>query len=202
VRDVDLALSQISNIREQLAANTRFLGISPGFNTILGVLAFFVAAIQTFQQPSEQINLGYVAVWGTVIIASYAIIAIDAMSRSHRLHGRMAHAMLKSALQKVLPFASAGIIVTWVICSYAPESVWLLPGFWMILISLLGFSVLSSVPRGLAWVAGWYFLCGSLVMIVAGSSGILSPWMMGIPFSIGHLAVAACMSRAGGGNHA
>jgi hypothetical protein len=69
---------------------------------------------------------------------------------------------------------------------------------WQILIALLGFSVLPSLPRALVWVAGWYFLCGAFVLGFAGWSGTLSPWMMGIPFATGHAAVALVLHRASG----
>lgn len=197
MKDVDLALAQISSIRAQLATSTRFLGLAPGLNLLMSGIAFVVAVAQSLQQQaSVQDRRIYLATWGGVIVVSSCIVTFEATSRARRLHGRMAYAMLSAALQKVLPFAAAGVVITWTICTFSPESAWLLPGLWQILIGLLGFSALASMPREMSWAAGWYFLCGALVLGLAGRSGTLSPWMMGIPFSVGHILVAVILNRA------
>jgi hypothetical protein len=109
----------------------------------------------------------------------------------------MAANMLSSALRLVLPFAAAGTVISFVILRYAPATVWMLPGLWQIFIALVGFSALSNVPRMLGWVAVWYLLCGGIVLGLAGSSGTLSPWMMGIPLTVGQAAVALILSLPG-----
>lgn len=203
MRDVDLALSEISNIRAHLVASTCFQGIAPGFNLLVGALVFILAAAQSLQpQAQQQDSLHYVALWAGVIGAISVVAAVQAVSRARRLHGGMAFPMLCAVLQKILPFAAAGIVITWVIFTFAPASAWLLPGLWQILIGLLGFSVVSSMPRGIVLAAAWYFLCGAVVMGLAGRSGTLSPWMMGIPFGIGQTVVALILSRASGDSRA
>ena len=138
-------------------------------------------------------------VWAAVIGLSFSVAAVEAVLRSQRLHGQLAPAMLNSALQKVLPFAMAGLVISVAVVTYAAESLWLLPGLWLLLIGLLGFSFVASLPRAIVWVAIWYFLCGAIVLMVAGSSRALSPWMMGIPFTIGHFAVALIVGGVLGG---
>ena len=44
MRDVDLALSELADIRAQLAASTRFQGLAPELNLLMGIAAFVVAA--------------------------------------------------------------------------------------------------------------------------------------------------------------
>jgi len=193
LRDVDLALSEVANIRAQLAASTRFLGLAPESNLLMGILAFVVAAAQSFQ---VQDHVGFIAVWAGTIVACSAVAVLAAVSRARRLHGRMAGAMLGLALQKGLPFGVAAVVITWAICRFSIESAWMLPGLWQILLGLLGFSVLSNLPREIAWVAGWYFCCGTVVLALAGQAGTVSPWMMGIPFAVGQTAVAVILLRA------
>lgn len=195
VRDIDLALSEVASIRAQLAASTPFLGLAPGFNLLMGILALVVAAVQSFQ---VQDPLGFIAVWAVTIVVSASLAVCEAVARARRLHGRMAHAMLGVALQKGLPFAVAAVVITWTICRFAIESAWMLPGLWQLLLALLGFSVLSNLPREMAWVAGWYFCCATVVLALAGQAGTLSPWMMGIPFAVGQIAVAVILLRADG----
>lgn len=200
MKDVDLALSDISNIRAQLAASTQFRGIAPGFNALMGLVVLIIAVAQSLH-PEVWGGDGsrFVLVWAILIGISFSVAAVEAVLRSLRLHGRLAPAMLNSALQKVLPFAMAGLVISGAIFAYAPESLWLLPGLWLLLIGLLGFSFVASLPRAIIWVAIWYFLCGAIVLMVAGSSRMLSPWMMGIPFAVGHIAVALIVGGAFGG---
>jgi hypothetical protein len=200
MKDVDLALSDISSIRAQLAASTQFRGIAPGFNAVMAVLVLVIAVAQSLH-PERWVDDGlrFVLVWALLIGVTCAVAAVEAVLRSQRLHGQLASAMLNSALQKVLPFAVGGLVITSVIIGYSPESIWLLPGLWLLMIGLLGFSFVSTLPRAIIWVAIWYFLCGAIVLMVAGSSRMLSPWMMGIPFAIGHVSVALIVSGAFGG---
>ncbi len=201
MNDVNLALSQLSRIRSQLVASTQFRGIAPGFNVLMGVLVLLVASVQSLQPvASLQDGRGFVLVWAAVIGIFSVVAIVEAVFRARRLHGSMAPAMLDSMLQKVLPFAMTGLVVTGVILSFAPESAWLLPGFWLMLIGLQGFSFLSSMPRGMVWAAMWYFLCGAIVLIAAGASRTLSPWMMGIPFAVGCFSVALIVGRVVGEN--
>lgn len=199
MNEVEYALSQIADIRAQVAASTCFRGIAPEANALMGVLSLAVAVAQEiWPKALAQDAFHYIAVWAAVAVASMVVAATEAISRSRRLHGQMARIMLYMALRQVLPFGAAGVIITGVICKFSPASVWMLPGLWQILIGLVGFSVLSSLPRGIVWVAGWYFVCGSVVLGLAGWSGTLSPWMMGIPFGVGQAGVALVLDRASG----
>ena len=194
MHNLDRALAEISSIRAHLLATTRFRGISPSFNTVLGVVVLFIAAILSFRQPGT--DYGFIFFWAAVLLATTTIVGVEAVSRSRRLHGSLANEMLSWAMYRILPFAAAGLMITFSVLQFAPAVIWLLPGFWLILIGLFGFSVLPNVPRGLAWVAGWYFACGALVLWRAGSGGELSPWMMGVPLGVGHLLVAYALNHS------
>ena len=199
LNDVQRALSEIEDIRAHLAASTRFRGIAPEANVLIAGLSLGVAAAQTaWPQVLAQDTFRYVAVWAAVIVASTAIAITEAISRSRRLHGSMAGAMLNTALREALPFGAAGAVITVVICGVSPATAWILPGLWQILIGLLGFSALPNLPRAFVWAAGWYFLCGAVVLCMAGVSATLSPWMMGVPFAVGHAAVALILRQARG----
>jgi hypothetical protein len=63
------------------------------------------------------------------------------------------------------------------------------------LIALVGFASVSSLPRAIVWPAGWYFVCATVVLVLAARDGTLSPWMMGVPFGVGQLIVAATLHR-------
>lgn len=197
MNDVDLALNQISNIRAQLAATTRFLGLSPEFNLLLGGLAILIAIVQVVHAPGVP-NVHYIAVWSAYLLASCGMAAVDAVLRARREHGRMANAVLAALMQKVFPFVVTLFALTWVLCRFSVESLWLLPGLWQMLLGLMGFAALSSLPRALGWIAAWFILCGIVVLGVAALDQSLSPWMMGLPFGIGLFGVGLILARTKG----
>ncbi|TAL03742.1 MAG: hypothetical protein EPO08_03375 [Rhodospirillaceae bacterium] len=199
MNDVERALAQISDIRAQLAASTRFRGFAPEAMALTGALSFAAATAQTlWPETLAQDTLRYIAVWSGVMIASTIIVAIEAISRSRALDGRMAGGVLGATLRQVLPIAAAGAVITFMICKFSLGSAWMFPGLWQILIALVGFSVISNLPHAIIWAAGWYFLCGTIVLGLAGRTGTLSPWMMGAPLAIGQAMVAFILHRASG----
>ena len=103
--------------------------------------------------------------------------------------------MIGSTLRLFLPFGAAGAVVTFIICRIAPDAAWILPGLWQLLIALVGFASVSTLPRAIVWPAGWFFLCGTVVLVMAARDGTLTPWMMGVPFAVGQLLVAAILQR-------
>jgi len=123
------------------------------------------------------------------------IVTGEAIARSRRLDGQMASTMLGSALRQVLPFAAAGLVVTVAICAVSLASAWILPGLWLLLVALLGYSAALRLPRAMIWACRWYFLCGAAVLALAGTSGTLSPWLMGLPLAIGQVMVAFILHR-------
>jgi len=197
VNEVDNALSQLREIQTRLAESTRFRGIAPDSNAVSGVLVLLVAAAQgRWPQWLQPDPTGYVAVWATVISVVWSIVALEAVARARRIHGDMAPTLLASAAQRALPFAVAGVVTSCAIVSFARDSVWLLPGLWQIFIGLLGFSAMGSLPRNMIWASAWYFFAGTAVLGLAGWSGELSPWMMGIPMGLGQLGVALILNAA------
>ncbi len=195
--EFDNALSQVHEIQARLAESTRFRGIGADLNVFTAALALCAALAQViWPQVLQPDPLSYIAVWLVVLVLSTLAVCIDAVFRARRLHGSMAGMMLSGAAHRTLPYAAAAVIITCVICGFARESVLLLPGLWQLLIGLLGFSVVRSLPREILWASAWYFFCGSVVLVLAAYSGRLDPWMMGLPLVVGQAAVALILNRA------
>ena len=202
MNDVERALSQISLIHERMAASTQFRGFAPAAVALTGLLALAVATAQTAWPEALALDpLRYVAVWVATAVVATGVIAGEAVARSHRLHGRMASAMIFDTLWRFLPFGAAGAVVTFVVCQVSPATAWALPGLWQILISLLVFAALPSLPGSIVWAAGSYFVCGAVVLACAGRDGILSPWMMGVPFAVGQGLIALVLYFPGADFH-
>jgi hypothetical protein len=85
---------------------------------------------------------------------------------------------------------------------FAPETLWLLPGMWQVLVSLGVFASVRSLPRSVALAGAWYFVAGFTVLLLASQSHALSPWTMGLPFAIGQSLMATILYFATGDNDA
>lgn len=197
-QDVQQALSDIADIRARLASSTRFHGFAPKAVAMTGALAFAAATAQTLRPDMLASDpLRYIGVWVAVAVAATTLVVSEGLSRAARMHGAMTDMMIAGTLRQLLPFGAAGAIITFIFCRTGPTSVWMLPGLWQILVALIGFSSLASLPRAIVWPAGWYFLCGVMVLDLASQGAPLSPWMMGLPFAVGQTAVALVLHRNG-----
>lgn len=198
--DVEHALSQLANIRTQMAASARFRGFAPeavAGTGILALLAAFLQAAWPEQFPADPDN--FTLFWSAVGAIAASAIAIEAFGRSHRLHGNMAERMMGSTLRLFVPFGVVGGLLTLVLLRIAPETLWLLPGLWQMLIALLGFAAaVTNLPRIVAWSAAWYLLSATVVLMLAGQDHVATPWMMGLPFGFGQLLMAGLLHRAAG----
>ncbi|NKJ45137.1 hypothetical protein [Novosphingobium sp. SG720] len=196
MRDIDQALSDIAGIRAQLASSTRFHGFAPVAVAGSGAFAFLAAVAQTLwperlaSDPSR-----YVAVWVSVAVASAALIFVEGLARISRMHGTMASMMVAGTARQMVPIGVAGAGITVILYNSVSANLWILPGLWQVLIALIGFTSLTSLPKAIIWPAGWYFACGLVVLDLASRGAPLSPWMMGIPFSLGQAAVAVILHR-------
>ena len=72
----------------------------------------------------------------------------------------------------------------------APESLWMLPGFWQIIYCLGIFASCRLLPRPTFWVAVFYLGTGLAVLALAHGEAALSPWSMGLPFGAGQILAA------------
>ena len=202
MRDVDRALADIANIRSQLAAGTMFRGFGPAVMAVTGVLAIFMAGAQSIWPEALAADpLILLAGWVVTAVVSAGLIVAEMLARSRRHHGGLADAMIWNAIQQFLPAGFAGGAVGLVLVRFAPDSLWLLPGLWQVLVALGIFASVRSLPPLIALVGAWYFVAGVAVLIVASLGQSLSPWMMGLPFAVGQFLMAAVLYFASGEHH-
>ena len=195
--DLHRALIDISMIREQLARGSEFRGYGPITVGATGLLALLTAATQChwLADPASQ-PMRYLQLWGVTAAVSFALIVFEAVFRARRAHGGMALTMLQSALEQFLPAIVAGALLTIIVPSVAPASVWMLPGLWQIVYSFGVFASSRLLPRAIFAVGVWYLICGLSCLALVGSHGSFCPWSMGIPFGVGQLLVAAILRRS------
>jgi hypothetical protein len=129
---------------------------------------------------------------------SAALIWIEMLARSYRHHSGLADAMIQQAIGQFLPAGAAGLLLAIMLWKFAPETLWMLPGLWQVLVSLGVFASVRSLPRSIAFGGAWYFLSGFTVLLIASQNHLLSPWTMGLPFAAGQLLMAALLFFASG----
>jgi hypothetical protein len=75
----------------------------------------------------------------------------------------------------------------------AAQECWMLPGLWELIFSLGVFASCRFLPRQMSAVGAWYLAAGLCCLAAGSAARTLSPWMMGIPFGVGQLLVAAVL---------
>ena len=199
MRDLDKALADIIAIRSQLAAGTAFAGYGPAAIAATAGVALITAAAQylLLDDPTHH-PLTFLFGWALAALLSGAIVLTEMVARSRRRHSGLADAMIYQAVEQFLPSAVAGTLLAIVLWKFAPESLWLLPGLWQILVSLGVFASVRSLPRTVAIAGAWYFAAGFVVLLLASHSHALSPWTMGLPFVVGQSLMATILYFASG----
>jgi hypothetical protein len=200
--DLDKALADIVVIRSHIAAGTAFRGFGPAAIASTGVLALATAALQSlwFKDGGTE-PLAFLTGWVATALLATAIIGAETLGRSRRLHSRLADAMIYNAIGQFLPSIAAGASLTAVLIAFAPETLWILPGVWQILVGLGIFASVRSLQTTVSYAGAWYFVAGLAVLMFASQSHALSPWMMGVPFAIGQFLLAAVLHYAFGADH-
>jgi hypothetical protein len=201
MNDLHKALADIGSIRQQLAAGTMFRGLGPAVVAATGLLAAATAAAQAIwlRDPTHH-PLLFFAAWAGTALASAALIGAEMVARTRRHHAGLADAMLMNAVEQALPAGVAGAAIAFVLIQFAPETLWMLPGLWQILVGLGIFASVRSLPRAVGLAGAWYVAAGVFVLALSSQTQTLSPWTMGLPFVVGQLLLATILHFAFGGH--
>jgi hypothetical protein len=195
MKELQRALSEIHSIRNQVARGTEFRGYGPASIALSGLLAMVVAAVQAeWTAKHGKIDLTvWVAVWAGTAAFSVLLTGIDTFARARRVHVGFAWEMIQSAVEQFLPAVMVGFLLAVVLMRVAAQDCWMLPGLWELIFSLGVFASCRFLPRQMFAVGVWYLAAGLFCLAAGSSARALSPWMMGIPFGVGQLLVAAVL---------
>ncbi|MHC2089521.1 hypothetical protein [Methylobacterium sp. CM6244] len=195
--DLDRALADIVAIRAQLARGDAFCGFGPSAIAATGVLALGTTLAQHvwLDDPTEQ-PLLFLGGWIVTALASAGLIGAEMRARSRRDHAGLTDTAIVNAVEQFLPAGAAGACLALVLVQVSPESLWMLPGLWQMLVSLGLFASVRSLPKGVALPGAWYMVAGLAVLMLASADRVLSPWTMGLPFAVGQFLMAMILYRA------
>lgn len=195
--DLDKALADIVAIRSQLVRGTAFSGYGPAAFAATAGLALATATAQTLLLDDPDARpLLFFGAWVATAVIALGLVGAEMRARARRHTGGLGDAMIHDAVEQFLPAGAAGALLALVLARVSPESLWLLPGLWQVLVSLGIFAGVRVMPRGVALVAAWYLVAGLAVLVVTGAERSLSPWAMGLPFAVGQGLMALVVRAA------
>jgi hypothetical protein len=190
------ALTQISEIRRQMARTEVFRGYRAVPVAFSGLLALLAGTIQAAWVPAPAERLtSYLALWVGAAVISAIGAGTEMTLRARQSASPWRREITWLAVEQFLPCLLAGGLVTFVLVRYAEEALWMLPGLWQILYSLGVFASCRLLPRATFVVAVFYLASGLTCLALAQGAAALSPWAMGLPFGCGQLLAAAVLYR-------
>jgi hypothetical protein len=197
MNDLNRALGDIRNIRRQVALTTEFRGYGSLALAATGLAAIIAGVVQAHwvAAPSEH-PMRYATVWSATAVVSGAIIFVETLMRSRRVHSGMANEMIGMAATQFAPAAIAGSLLTIVLVFGVDNAavVRLLPGLWQIIYSLGIFASCRFLPRAVSTAGVWYLATG-LLCLATSDLHPLSPWHMAFPFGVGQGMLALILHR-------
>jgi hypothetical protein len=186
------ALTQISEIRQQMAKSQVFRGYRSVTVAFSGAVAFVAAGVQRWAAPEPHRDIRpYLVLWLLAAAVSMAVVAAEMIVRGRRSPLQAQVTLL--AVEQFLPCLVAGALLTYVLVKFADESLWMLPGLWAVLFSLGAYASSRLLPRATFWAAGFYLIAGCVCLIYAKGDAAFSPWAMGLTFGCGQLLTATIL---------
>ncbi len=188
--ELNEALSQITQIRRQMARAGLFRGYRSATVAFSGCVALAGAFVQSAMVPVPYQNLtGYLSVWLAVAVISLLAAAVHMVIRCRRSDSSLQRDLTVLAAEQFAPPLVAGALLTLAIDLFAQPEAWLLPGLWSIMVAMGVFASRTVLPRAIGIVGGFYLLAG-LTCISLNPRHAFSPWTMGLIFSIGQFLAA------------
>jgi len=186
------ALSQIADIRQQIARSQAFNGYRSLTTGLTGVLAIVASMVQKriVVDPIHHMNR-YLTIWLIVATLSIVVVGIELAIRCWRADRPLQRELSFHAMEQMMPSIVAGALLTFVITQDAEEIAWVLPGMWSILFGLGVFASRRLLPKATFLVGGFYLLAG--LWMVSLRYDALNAWTMGATFGIGQICAAGLL---------
>jgi hypothetical protein len=185
------ALSQISEIRRQMARTNVFRGYRSATAAFSGIVAIATAGAQSIWLPDGSKNVkGYLCFWLVAALLGVAAAATEMVLRCVRSRSPLQKELTLLAAEQFVPSLVTGALLTLVMVWFAHDEVWLLPGLWAIVFSLGVFASRRVLPGAVSLVAGYYLLAGLVCIAVTDPWSALRPWTMAIVFAPGQFLAA------------
>ncbi len=192
--DLHEALTQISEIRQQVARTETFRGYRAAPVAFSGLVAWTAALFQYAVMPAPTAHLpAYVSLWVGAALLSMFVTGLYMFLHCWQSRLALTRSNTALAVGQFVPCTVAGGLLTCALFYHAAESLWMLPGLWSILFSLGIFASMRLLPRATFWVGVHYLAAGIFCLILAQGDDAFSPWAMALPFGIGQFMAAGIL---------
>jgi hypothetical protein len=186
--DLREALTQISEIRQQVARTETFRGYRAAPVAFSGILACLAAGFQHSLIPEPAENLAaYLGLWIGAALLSMFVTGLAMIWHCKKSPSSLTRPNTILAVGQFLPSVVAGGLVTYVLFQQVQPALWMLPGLWSIFFSLGIFASYRLLPPATFWIGVFYMTAGVLCLVWARDDFAFSPWAMGVPFGVGQL---------------
>jgi hypothetical protein len=188
------ALTQISEIRQQMARTEVFRGYRAMPVAFSGLLALAAGGFQAvwIREPAAQMT-SYLTLWVGAAVVSALAAGSEMAHRYRHSSSAWGREITWLAVEQFLPCLVAGGLLTFVLVRFAPESLWMLPGLWQVLFGLGIFASCRLLPRATFGVAVFYLCTGLACLALARGDAAFSPWAMALPFGVGQFLAAGVL---------
>src|SRR5262249_10288429 len=127
------ALTQIAEIRRQMAKSDVFRGYRSAPVAFSGGLALVAAIMQPWAVADPTGNIfPYLALWIGMAMLSVLAVAVEMGTRMYLTQDWAHLEPTRLAVEQFLPSVIAGVLLTVVLVRHSPENVPLLPGLWQV----------------------------------------------------------------------
>ena len=192
--DLQEALTQISEIRQQVARTETFRGYRAAPVAFSGFVACLAAASQHVFIPQPANDLfGYLSLWIGAAILSMVATGLAMFWHCMQSTSSLTRPNTILAVGQFFPSVVAGGLVTYALFQHVPQAVWMLPGLWSVFFSLGIFASYRLLPKATFWVGVFYMTAGVFCLLWARDTYEFSAWAMGVPFGLGQFASAAIL---------
>lgn len=189
--EVHEALTQITEIRAQIARTETFRGYRSLTVACSGLIAVLASLLQSsfIVSPYETID-SYLLLWVGAAALCLSITGLEMAYRGYYSRSDWSRRLTWMAVEQFLPCVIAGALLTCGMVCFARETLWLLPGLWSILFALGVFASCRILPRQLIWSGVYYLVAGTCCIALARGPHAFSPWAMIGTFGIGQTLTA------------
>jgi len=201
------ALTQIAEIRQQMARGQIFRGYRAATTAFTGAVALVNGLLLTALLPAPQVagtadeirraaeqwNLFFVICWVAAAALCLLVVGIEMVIRTRRSSSELQRQLTLLAVEQFVPSIVAGGLLTWVFLDFLPAHAWMLPGLWMVFFSLGVFASARLLPRAVFAAAAFYLIAGIATLLSMPQHPSLMNLYMGVVFGVGQLAISGIL---------
>ena len=190
--DVPQALDRIEEIHAQIAKGEVFRGYRPVPVAIAGAVGLLAGWLQPRFVPEGEATR-FLVWWIAVALLNVAVNAAVIATGYARSGSRFARRHTRQVVGQFVPCLLAGAAVSLRLPSADPGLVRLLPGLWALLFGLGVFASRPYLARATGWVALFFVVAGTALLVVPGQDLARLGLAHGAVFGTGLLAAAVVL---------